>query len=81
LLHSFSEDELRQPETFEALIDYLESERTGIRGLAHWHLYRLVPKGRSIDFDPTAPADKRKVAVDQWKKLVPKGKIPPRTID
>ena len=81
LLHSFSDDELRQPETFEALIDYLESDRTGIRGLAHWHLYRLVPKGRSIQFDPTASPEKRKVAVEQWKKLVPKGKLPPRSID
>lgn len=81
LLHSFSEDELKHPETFEALIDYMESERTGIRGLAHWHLYRLVPKGREFKYDPTDSVEKRKAAIDQWKKLIPKGKLPPRSID
>ena len=81
LLHSFGDDELREPETFEVLIDYLSSDKPGIRGLANWHLHRLVPKGRDIKFDPIAPEAERKEAIAKWKKLVPKGVVPSRSIN
>ncbi|MSR32193.1 MAG: hypothetical protein EXR99_11870 [Gemmataceae bacterium] len=81
LLHSFSTAELRQPETYEILMDYMGSQKTGIRGLAHWHLERLVPKGKEISFNPAAPVEIRKQALEKWRKLVPKGKVPPRTLD
>src|SRR5262249_1105389 len=42
LLHSFGEAELASPETYQTLIDYLEHDQLAIRGLAYWHLYRLV---------------------------------------
>jgi len=81
LLHSFGDDELKEPETYEALIDYLGSDKAGIRGLANWHLYRLAPKGRDIKFDPIAPEAERKEAIAKWKKLVPKGTVPSRSIN
>ncbi|MCY2940370.1 MAG: hypothetical protein NTV50_01715 [Planctomycetota bacterium] len=80
LLHSFGDDELKEPETFEALIGYLGSDKTGIRALANWHLHRLVPKGRDIKFDTLANEAERKEAIAKWKKLVPKGTVPSRSI-
>jgi hypothetical protein len=77
LLHNFSDDELTQPETYEALIDLLGSDQLAIRGLAYWHLYRLVPAGRKIGFDPLASTEKRAQTVQEWRKLVPAGKLPP----
>jgi hypothetical protein len=81
LLHSFGDDELKEPETYEVLIDYLGSDKTGIRALANWHLHRLVPKGRDIKFDTLANEAERKEAIAKWKKLVPKGTVPSRSIN
>ena len=78
LLHSFGDEDLARPETYEALIDYLESDRVGLRALANWHLYRLVPDGRKIGYDPLASKEKRDQAVKEWRKLVPSGKLPPK---
>jgi hypothetical protein len=77
LLHSFSEEERCCPEVYEVLIDYLHSKHLAIRGLACWHLHRLVPAGRKIGYDPVAPPAERKRAVETWKKLIPSGKMPP----
>ena len=76
LLHSFGPGDLRKPETYEALVAYLDSDRMAIRTLAHWHLVRLVPAGRKIDFSPTAPKESRDKAVEEWKKLIPAGTVP-----
>jgi hypothetical protein len=78
LLHSFGEEELARPETYEALIDYLDSDHLPLRGLAYWHLKRLVPAGEEFGYKPTDPQDKREAAVEKWKKLIPNGKLPPR---
>jgi hypothetical protein len=77
LLHSFGEDQLAQPETYEILIEYLGHEKLAIRGLAHWHLVRLVPEGRKIDFDPLGDPASRKKAQEAWRKLIPPGSLPP----
>jgi len=77
LLHDFGDDALNQPETYEGLLDLMESDQLAIRGLAHWHLYRLVPAGRKIGYDPTAVAEKWAQAVREWRKLIPAGKLPP----
>src|SRR5262249_10532979 len=45
-LHTPDEIEESRPETYEMLIEFLGSERVSVRGLAYWHLYRLVPAGR-----------------------------------
>jgi hypothetical protein len=77
LLHGFGDDDLKQPETYEALISYLGSEHLSLRELAYWHLRRLVPAGRKIDYEPLAPKEKREAGIKAWRKLVPAGELPP----
>jgi hypothetical protein len=77
LLHSFGDTDLARPETYEMLIDYLGHQRLPIRSLANWHLTRLVPAGKKIDFDPTALPETWAKAIAEWQKLVPRGKLPP----
>jgi hypothetical protein len=77
LLHNYGYDALTIPETFESLLDLMESDQLAIRGLAHWQLYRLVPPGRKIGYDPLAAPEKRAQAVQEWRKLIPAGKLPP----
>jgi hypothetical protein len=79
LLHSFDDNTLKKPETYECLINYLDHERFGIRGLAYWHLRRLVPAGEKFGYDPLAPADARAKATEEWKKLIPPGELPKST--
>jgi hypothetical protein len=76
LLHSFGENDLARPATYETLIDYLLHEKLAIRQLAKWHLDRLVPAGRAIAYDPAGSPEARQRAYEQWKKLVPAGKLP-----
>jgi hypothetical protein len=77
LLFGFSTDELKVPETYEVLIDYLTHEKPGIRNLAAWHLVRLVPQGKSIPYKPDGTADEAVKAQQAWRKLVPAGELPP----
>jgi uncharacterized protein (TIGR03000 family) len=77
LLHSFGEDDLARPETYELLIHYLGHDELAIRGLASWHLKRLVPEGDAFGYDPLAPKDQRDQAIAKWKKLIPTGQLPP----
>jgi hypothetical protein len=76
LLHSFSEEEVQSPELYETLIDFLDHDNLAIRGLAHWHLYRLVPAGEKIEHHPTDSKEKRQAAKKEWQKLIPRGKVP-----
>lgn len=82
LLHSFGDAELAQPELYTTLARYLTSDVLGIRGLAHWHLVRHVPAGKSIGYNPLDPKDQREKAAEQWKKmiddLIAKGELPPK---
>jgi hypothetical protein len=79
LLHSFGDEGLARPETYEMLLAYLGSDRLAVRGLAHWHLYRLVPAGRKIGYNPLAPEAERARAIREWKKLIPSGQLPPKS--
>jgi hypothetical protein len=76
LLHSFSDDDLRQPQTYDVLIAYLRHARLPIRQLASWHLYRLVPAGKKIKYDPAGTEAEREKAYKAWKKLIPEGQLP-----
>jgi hypothetical protein len=80
LLHSFGDDDLAQPELYRMLVKYLDHEALAIRGLAHWHLVRLVPAGGKIAFDTLAPKPQRDKGRDEWKKLIEsmlaKGELP-----
>jgi hypothetical protein len=76
LLHSpFDPD---QPETYETLIAYLQNPQIAVRELARFHLYRLAPQGSAIAYDAGAPEADRAKAVEEWKKLIPDGKLPPK---
>jgi hypothetical protein len=77
LLHSFGEADLARPETYETLIDYLDHDKFAIRGLAYWHLSRLVPEGKELGYNPADDKDARQVAIKKWRKLIPPGKLPP----
>jgi hypothetical protein len=83
LLHSFGDADLAQPELYKMLVKYLDHEALGIRGLANWHLVRLVPAGQKIAFNPLAPKAERDTARNEWKKLIDallaKGELPPKT--
>jgi hypothetical protein len=76
LLHGFTDADLARRETYETLIDYLRHDRLPIRGLAYWHLYRLVPAGRELGYNPLDEKDKRQAAIAKWQKLVPRGELP-----
>src|SRR5579885_389401 len=76
LLHSFGDDDLRQPQTYDLLTAYLRHARLPIRELARWHLYRLVPAGRNIKYDPAGTEAEREKAYRAWKKLIPDGQVP-----
>jgi hypothetical protein len=77
LLFGFGAAELRRPETYQVLIDYLGHEKPGIRNLAAWHLVRLVPRGKDIPFKPDGSAADAAKAQAAWKKLIPEGELPP----
>jgi hypothetical protein len=79
LLHSFGEEDLARPETYQALIDFMDHDLLAIRGLAYWHLYRLVPAGRELGYDPLGTKEERDEAINKWRKLVPPGTVPSRT--
>ena len=78
LLHSFGDDDLAKAETYEVLIAYLRHDRPAIRELAAWQLYRLVPAGKDIPYDPTGSREDQEQAYKAWKKVVPTGKVPER---
>jgi hypothetical protein len=79
LLHYVSEADAQRPGTYQTLIADLNHENLSIRDLAFWHLAHLVPEGAStIPYDPAGDAEKRQQAVQEWKKLMAAGKIPPR---
>jgi hypothetical protein len=77
LLFGFSAAELKAPETYQVLIDYLAHEKPAVRNLAAWHLVRLVPRGRDIPFKPNGTEAEAVKTQEAWKKLVPAGELPP----
>ena len=77
LLFGFSAEDLQQPETYEVLIDYLIHEKPAIRNLASWHLVRLVPQGKSIPHKPNGSLADAQTTYEAWKKLIPRGELPP----
>jgi hypothetical protein len=76
LLHNFTQRQLTQPETYEALIHYLTHDRLAIRQLAAWHLHRLVPDADKIAYDPAGTPAQLREGQARWRKHIPEGKIP-----
>ncbi|MCI0639911.1 MAG: hypothetical protein L0Y72_19380 [Gemmataceae bacterium] len=79
LLHGLSEEEIKRPERYELLIDYLVNPNLVIRELGRWHLYALVPAGRNIPYSATDSAV-RSAAEREWRRLIPPGQLPPATM-
>jgi hypothetical protein len=77
LLYGFTPEERRNPDTYDVLLDNLKHSRPAVRQLAHWHLVRLAPDGKTIAFDPLAPEAELQRAYEQWRALIPSGKLPP----
>ena len=75
-LHGFSDRDRTQPETYETMIAYLQSSKLAIRQLAKRQLDQWVPEGKTIAYDPAGPESDRRHAYEDWKKLVPPGRLP-----
>jgi len=77
LLHNtyYAEQGRKDPTTYDTLIGYLDSELMPIRELAAFHLYRLVP-GHPVPFNATAPREFRRRTQEDWRKIIPPGKLP-----
>jgi hypothetical protein len=78
LLHSYGEEDLARPELYETLIDYLGHDKLAVRGLAYWHLVRLVPAGKDFGYNPQDSKESRDAAIKKWRKLIPAGQMPSR---
>lgn len=77
LLDGFTDEQKEQTSTYVYLLKQLSNPRTAIRGLAIWHLNRLVPDGQKIGFDPTDEEPAREAAAKKWKdKLTELKKLP-----
>ncbi len=79
LLHGFSDEEIKRPERYELLIDYLVNPNLVIRELGAWHLYSLVPAGRTIPYSATDSVV-RAAAEREWRRLIPPGQLAPATM-
>jgi len=77
LMHPLSDKQMREPETYETLIAHLNDDKIAVRELAYTHLSALVPQGRDIPYDPAGTTEQREYSYQQWKKLIPTGKLPP----
>ncbi len=73
LLFGFDDSERDRPAVAELLVALLESKHLAVRELAHWHLVRLVPKGRDIPYDAGAAEADREAAVARWRQLTSAG--------
>jgi hypothetical protein len=76
LLSGFDDAGRARPATYSLLLSELDHPHLAIRTLAHWHLVRLVPAGKSIAYD--AAATDRSAAVAEWRRLIPAGELPKR---
>jgi hypothetical protein len=75
LLHSFSDEDVAAPSTYDLLFGFLNNDRLSIRELALWHLVQLDPEGaRLANYNPLQ--DERTAAINRWKKRLTEGKIP-----
>lgn len=77
LLYGFSAEERQEPATYDVLLTSLKHSRPAVRQLAHWHLVRLAPDGKSIPFDALGSDAELQRSHDQWRSLIPAGKLPP----
>ncbi len=74
----YTEPDLKDPRTYANVLDALSSEKLPVRELAIWRLSQLDTEGtKLIRFVATDPADVRQRAVQEWKRRIPDGQLPP----
>jgi hypothetical protein len=79
LLHGPPGKRREQPETYDTLIDQLLSSKLAIRQLSARHLAYLWPEAAArVQFDAAAPREALQRARAAWRKLIPRGKVPPQ---
>ena len=76
LLIGFDDEERARPATYAMLLSELEHAKPMIRSLAHWHLVRLAPEGKSIAYDPSLVPAQSQAAIAAWRLLIPAGQVP-----
>ena len=76
-LYGFNEEQKAQPTTYSYLLKQVSNKRQAFRGLAIWHLERLVPDGQKIGYDPTDEEPAREISIKKWRdKLTELKKLP-----
>ncbi|HEV3258305.1 MAG TPA: HEAT repeat domain-containing protein [Gemmataceae bacterium] len=77
LLYTYGKEQLRNPNTWESLVAYLDSPKLAIRELANWQLWQLLPEVQAnIRFDANGDSDQREAAILRWQKIIPPGQLP-----
>jgi hypothetical protein len=71
LLHDFGDKVRARPEIYEVLFEQLDSDKLALRGLAYWHLSRLMPEGKKFGYNPVSSKEERAAAIKEWRKLIP----------
>jgi hypothetical protein len=77
LLNGIEAAKRTEPSTYEILIHGLNHSKVPMRELARWHLVRLVPDGKVIVYDAGADEAQRQRAIQEWRRLIPEGELPP----
>ena len=77
LLHTFTPEQQRDPNTYQLLLAYLEARKPGLKEVAHWTLCHLAQQGRQFGFNALASPEQNRNAVAGWRKLIPPDSLPP----
>jgi hypothetical protein len=79
LLHGPSETDVANPDFYQNLLSWLNSEKLGIRELALSYLHQLDPEGLALaKYSPLEDPETREAAIARWRKRIPVGKLPPK---
>ncbi|HKB41998.1 MAG TPA: hypothetical protein VKD72_36560 [Gemmataceae bacterium] len=71
LLDGLTTQDLRQPETYDTLLDYLKHNRIEVRELAYAHLIEAVGEdGRKVNYSPAGDSEQINQGAEEWKKLI-----------
>lgn len=79
LWFGFTDAEIKEPRTYAVVLDALASDKLAVREAAYWRLStQLDPEGAKLfRFVSTDSAEMRQKAVQEWKRRIPSGQLPP----